>query len=114
MRAIHRTAARHFGFFKEPAALFAWLAASAVHRKSILKSPRIAIGVPVVADGAAALGYGQKQHVLQAFQQTFRLVRRDICRLAARINACGEQTFVCIDIAHPRQHFLIQQHALNG
>ena len=59
LRAKNCTPASHFGLFQKASASLALLPAAPVHGKGILKGPHIAVGIPVITNGTAALGDGQ-------------------------------------------------------
>ena len=65
VRAVHGGATCHLDFFKGASTGLAGLTVAAIDGKTVLESAHIAVGIAVIAYGAAALRYGKLQHILE-------------------------------------------------
>ena len=107
LRTKYRGPAGDAPFFQFRAAPTAKLSATAIDEKGILESAHIAVGIPIVTDGAAALGDGFPQDLLQSAAETFRFCLRKLPGRPAGIDTGPEQGLVRIDIADTGLYGLI-------
>ena len=82
---------------------------AAIHAELVLKASLQSGTADVVLDGGAALVDGPVQHNGYGLSQC-RPARRQLVAKVSRVQSGFEQSFIRIDVAHARQHALIEQH----
>src|SRR5918997_2189285 len=91
----------------------AWLAFPVEDQKLMLVLPGLPEGVVVGIEGRAPQFYGAAQDVVRSSPDFQYLIWRKGIGLADGMDARGEQNFVHVDVAQPRNHRLIQEKPLD-
>lgn len=101
-------------FLQDVSTFFAFFSTPPIDQKAVLKGPGIAIRVPVIPDGAPALGNGKIKDIFDGLKHGGCLFWRKGRRLPHRGNASLKQSLVSVNIANSGYDFLIHQANLDG